>query len=322
MIAVRCIALLATFTILTVSSAGAASDELARAKDLYRTAAYDEALLALEEIAGESSGTIRTEANEYRLFCLIALDRKLDARVIIEAMVNADPFYQMTTAQASPRVRVMFKDIRQTLLPGLVQREYAAAKSAFDKQEAEATIQFDRVLKLLEDPQLTPNPSFADLKTVAIGFRDLSRARMKKVEPPAPAETPVATQSASINNTPLTASPAIGPAAPPAQSASAPAAYREGDPDVIPPVTLRQTVPQWMVPQGTRPGAWQPEAALELTIDESGNVASVQLRKSFHPSYDPLLLKAAESWKYQPARRAGVPVRYVKHVIVRLGGTN
>ena len=119
MIAVRCIAPLATFAFLTVSTAGAASDELARAKDLYRTAAYDEALVALEEIAGESSGDIRTEANEYRLFCLIALDRKLDARVIIESMVNADPFYQMSTTQASPRVRAMFNDIRQTMLPGI-----------------------------------------------------------------------------------------------------------------------------------------------------------------------------------------------------------
>ena len=322
MIAVRCIALLATFALLTVSTAGAASDDLARAKDLYRTAAYDEALLALEEIAGESSGTILAEANEYRLFCLIALDRKLDARIIIESMVNADPFYQMTTAQASPRVRVMFNDIRQTLLPGLVQREYAAAKSAFDKQEPEASVQFDRVLKLLEDPQLTPNPSFTDLKTVAIGFRDLSRARVKKVEPPPAQEIPVVTQSAPINNTPAASSAGIGPVAPPAQSASTPPIYREGDPDVVPPVTLNQTVPQWIVPQGTRPGAWQPEAALELMIDESGNVASVQLRKSFHPSYDPLLLKAAESWKYQPARRFGVPVRYIKHLIVRLGSTN
>lgn len=214
----------------------------------------------------------------------------------------------------------MFNDIRQTMLPGIVQREYAAAKSAFDNQEPEAAGQFDRVLKLLEDPQLTPSPSFTDLKTVAIGFRDLSRARIKKVEPPpAPVETPVTAQSAPIGNTAAPASIVIGPAAPPAPTAAPPAVYREGDPDVVPPVTVSQTVPQWVVPQGTRPGAWQPEAALELTIDESGNVANVTLRKSFHPSYDPMLLKAAENWKYQPARRAGVPVRYVKLVIVRLG---
>ena len=120
MIAVRCSSLLATIAFLAVSTAAAAaSDEtLARAKDLYRSAAYDEALVVLDQIANESSGAARVEANEYRLFCLIALDRKTDARVAIESMVNADPFYQLSAEQASPRVRTMFKDIRQSLLPG------------------------------------------------------------------------------------------------------------------------------------------------------------------------------------------------------------
>ena len=106
----------------------------------------------LDQIASESSGAARVEANEYRLFCLIALDRKTDARVAIESMVNADPFYQLSPEQASPRVRTMFKDIRQSLLPGLVQREYASAKAAFDRQDPESAGQFDRVLRLLEDP--------------------------------------------------------------------------------------------------------------------------------------------------------------------------
>jgi TonB family protein len=98
--------------------------------------------------------------------------------------------------------------------------------------------------------------------------------------------------------------------------------YREGDADVVPPVTLNQALPQWVVPSGTRPGAWQPEAVLELTIDESGSVVGALLRKSFHPSYDPQLLKAAQGWKYEPARRLGVPVRYIKVVAIRLGSMN
>ena len=50
----------------------------------------------------------------------------------------------------------MFKDIRQSLLPGIVQREYAAAKTAFDQQDPESADQFERVLKLLDDPLLDP----------------------------------------------------------------------------------------------------------------------------------------------------------------------
>jgi TonB family protein len=98
--------------------------------------------------------------------------------------------------------------------------------------------------------------------------------------------------------------------------------YREGDANVVPPVVVKQTAPQWVLPQGTRPGAWQPEAVVELTIDESGNVANVVLRKGFHPTYDPQLIKAAEGWKYEPARKDGVPVRFVKFVAIRLGGAN
>jgi TonB family protein len=317
MIAVRCSPLLATIIVLAVSTSAAASDEsLARAKDLYRSAAYDEALAALDQIADDSPEATKVEASEYRLFCLIALERKADARSVIESMVNANPFYQLTE-QASPRVRAMFKDIRQSLLPGLVQREYNGAKDAFDKQDGDAAEQFDRVLKLLEDPLLTPTPALSDLRTVASGFRDLSKARAPKVEF-AGATAPVVAQ---MQAAPAAPPPAAGPAAnaAPSPAQSGPPVYREGDADVTAPVTVRQTLPQWVVPQGTRPGAWQPEAIVEVTINESGDVINVILRKPFHPSYDQQLVKAAMAWKYEPARRAGVPVRYVKLIAVRLG---
>jgi TonB family protein len=321
MIAVRCSSLLATILVLALSTAAAASDEaLARAKDLYRSAAYDEALAALDRVAAESDDATKAEANEYRLFCLIALDRKADARVVIESMVNADPFYQLSTDQASPRVRAMFKDIRQSLLPTLVQREYNTAKTAFDKQDGDATEQFDRVLKLLEDPLITPTPALTDLRMVASGFRDLSRARAPKVEF-AGATAPVVAQMQAAPVTPAPA-PANAATPAPAPTRSGPPVYREGDADVVAPVTINQDLPQWVMPQGTRPGAWQPEAVVEVTISESGDVTNVVLRKQFHPSYDQQLVKAAMNWKYEPARRAGVAVRYVKLVAVRLGGQN
>ena len=316
MIAVRCSSLLATTIVLAVSTIAAASDEsLARAKDLYRSAAYDEALLALDRIAADSPAALKVEASEYRLFCLIALDRKNEARLAIESIVNADPFHVLSAAEASPRVRTMFRDIRQSLLPGIVQKEYNAAKEAFDKQDAEAVDQFERVLKLLGDPLMAPTAAMNDLRMVATGFRDLSKARVPKVEFAA-ATAPVAAQMEVTPATPAAGAPANS-AAPAARSG--PQVYREGDADVVPPTTVRQVLPQWVVPQGTRPGAWQPEAILEVTINESGDVVNAVLRKPFHPSYDQQLVKAAMSWKYEPARRSGVPVRYVKLVAIRLG---
>lgn len=321
MFAVRRSSLFATILALAVSTSAAASDELARAKDLYRSAAYDEALTALDQIAAQTSGPALAELNDYRLFCLIALDRKTDARVAIESMVNADPFYQLSSDQAPPRVRTMFKDIRQSLLPGILQREYATAKAAFDRQEPEAAAQFDRVLKLLDDPLVMQTPALGDLRTVATGFRDLSRARVPKSSPPPPApvvaETEVAPVSAPV------ATPNSTPASPQRAASSArsgPAVYREGDADVVPPVALKQVMPQLVVPQGARP--WQSEAIIEVTIDESGDVVNAVLRKSLHPSYDAQIVKAAMAWKYEPARKGGVGVRFVKMVAIRMSGAN
>jgi hypothetical protein len=322
MIAVRRRSLLAITIALTVSVSAAASDELARARDLYRAAAYDEALVALDQIAGESSGPTLVELNEYRLFCLIALDRKTEARVAIESMVNGDPFYQLSADQASPRVRSMFKEIRQALLPGIVQREYATARASFDRQDTAAAAQFERVVRLLDDPLLTPSPALTDLRTVSTGFRDLAKARVPKVEAP----PPVAASVIAAPTTPAVVTPVLTAAPEPlsTERASAsvgrpgPPVYHDSDADVVPPVILQQAVPQWVVPQGTRTGAWQPEAVLEVTIDESGSVVSAMLRKPFHPTYDPVLIKAALAWKYEPARKGGMPVRFVKVIAIRL----
>jgi len=330
MIAVRRSSLVATLLAVAVSVSAAASDELARAKDLYRSASYDEALTALDQLAGETSGPVQVEASEYRIFCLIALDRKPEARVIIESMVKGDPFYQLSSDQAAPRVKTMFKEIRQSLLAGLVQREYAAAKAAFDRQDLDAAAQFDRVLKLMDDPMVSPTPALADLRTVASGFRDLSRARVPKADstPSAPVvaqmqAAPVVTPPPpTVQNNVQNNAPAVSERAPSTAARSGPVLYRDGDADVAPPVPIRQTLPQWVVPQGTRPGAWQPEGVIEVTIDESGDVVSVALRKPFHPSYDAQITKAAMSWKYEPARKGGVPVRYVRLIAIRLGGAN
>lgn len=322
MIAVRCSPLLATIALLAVSTFAAASDEtLVRAKELYRSANYDEALVILDQVARESSGSERVEAAEYRLFCLIALDRRNDARVAIESMVSADPLYTLAADQASPRVRTMFKEVRQSLLPGIVQREYAAAKAAFDRQDPESATQFERVIALLNDPIVASNASFADLRTVSSGFRDLSKALAQRAAAAPPAVTPVVSAAPAAPAVAGT-QPASNPSANERGAAAAtpgPVVYREGDAEVIAPVTLRQVVPQWVIPSGTRPGAWQPEAVLEITIDENGDVAAATLRKQFHPTYDPQLIKAAMGWKYEPARKGGVPVRYVKLLAIRLG---
>jgi hypothetical protein len=286
--------LLASITWLALGAgAGASDDVLVRAKDLYRSAAYDEALALLDRVAGEPASGDEVELSEYRLLCLIALDRKTEARSAIEAMVKADPFYQLPTDQASPRVRSTFREVRQSLLPTIVQRTYADAKAAFDRQDPQSAAQFETVVSLLNDPDVAAIPGLADLRTVAAGFRDLSKA--------------------------LASRQSIAPVV--AVAAAPPSQVAQGDSDagIVPPVVINQTLPRWIMPSGLAPGVW--EGTLALVIDVSGNVVSVTLQKPVHPTYDAQLLRAAQSWKYRPALKNGVPTRYLKLMTVRLGTT-
>jgi TonB family protein len=274
--------LASTVWLALVSVTAARGETIDRVKDLYRSAAYEEALAVLDQMAKEPAPATPVEAREYRLLCLIALERRNEARDAITSMVNADPFYQLS--QASPRVRTMFKDVRQSVLPTIAQQAYAEAKAAFDRKDPESGAQFERVLTLLNDPDIAGIPTLADLRTVASAFRDLSQALARR--PSAPA---------------------------------LPTVYRDGEPDLIAPEALSQALPRWVLP----PRASQQElrawlGVVEVVIDENGDVISAALRKSFHPAYDSQLVKAAMSWKYRPARKNGAPVRFLKVVSVRL----
>ena len=58
---------------------------------------------------------------------------------------------------------------------------------------------------------------------------------------------------------------------------------------------------------------------LELVIDETGAVTSVVVGKSVHPTYDRQLLDTAPTWKFRPALKDGLPVKYRLAIEIRLG---
>ena len=294
---------LASVMCLTWCAVVAADDDLlGRAKDLYRSAAYDEALGVLDSIAATTPLVDSVEVNEYRVFCLVALDRKDEARNAISALVSANPSYQLSEAQASPRVRAAFKEVRQSLLPSLVQHAYADAKAAFDRKDPDAATEFERVLTLLHDPDLASSPEFADLAVVAAAFRDLSTARET-----AAAQTQTALAlSARENENVAGGSAARGkPAEPPV--------YRDGEPNLTPAVAISQTMPPAHLPERR---LWT--GAIEILIDETGKVLSAQMATPVQATYDKQLIQAAFTWKYRPALKDGVPARYSKIINVRV----
>src|SRR5215218_3356455 len=90
--------------------------QLGAAKDLYASARYDEALSLLNGLRA-SDQPDRRSVEQYRSLCLLALGRASEAESAIAAVVTADPIYQPGEADASPRVRATFTEVRRRLLP-------------------------------------------------------------------------------------------------------------------------------------------------------------------------------------------------------------
>jgi len=291
----------------TVVGAASANDTLAQAKELYASAAYDEALAVLDRLQSAASVAETTSITEYRVYCLLALDRRDEARKDIEGILHDNPQYLPSEDQASPRIQSVFRDVRRQALPKIVLERYAIAKAAFERKDPQAGPQFDSVLKLLDDPDVQASPALSDLRTVVTAFRDLTKAMSAQTVSPAIARP----LDAGGSNSPAS-TPAVDP-----QPSNSPRIYTSADPDVAPPIAQTQRVPPW-IPTARAVAAQEFHGTLELLIDETGAVVSSAMRTSAHPTYNQLLLRATREWKFTPARRQGVPVRYLKIVEIHL----
>jgi TonB family protein len=90
-----------------------------------------------------------------------------------------------------------------------------------------------------------------------------------------------------------------------------PKVYTVGDPNVVPPVTIRQELPPFSgVVQRAMTGA------MEVMIDETGKVVSAAMRSPTVANYDRQAVAAAQSWRYRPATLNGTPVKYRKLIQV------
>lgn len=196
----------------------------------------------------------------------------------------------------SPRLRTAFSDVRKRMLPGIVHELYTRAKAAFDRKNYEtAASTFKEMLTTLADPAVGPaanQPPLSDLKTLATGFHELSA--VAEAPPPPPIASP-----------PVMA--VVPPPAPPPPMARI---FSMQDADVQAPSVIRQALPEY----DKRWGAPQGQGTLEVVIGEDGNVELVSLKGSIHPRYDEMALAAARAWRYKPAMRMGVPVKFSKFI--------
>jgi TonB family protein len=289
---------LAVAFVLLGAGAYAQENDLAAARELYASASYDDALVVLNRLRASDRSPGQSRAIEqYRAFCLLALGRAADAQQAIEAVVVAEPSYQPDENDVSPRVRTAFADVRRRMLPVIIQQKYTQAKTAFDRKDfAAAATGFSQVLVALADPAVSAEaarPPLADLRTLAVGFEELS-AKAAAPPPPLPVAPPVQVAA---------------PPPPPAPVANRP--YTPEDRNVIPPNAINQSLPVF---QGA---VFAPRyGMIEVLISETGDVESAVMTQSVTVSYDRLAIAAAKKWRYTPASVNGVPVKFRKSVQV------
>ena len=89
--------------VLALSLLNADQDAVNTARDLYASAAYEDALTVLNRVPETSRPA--EEANaiaQYRAFCLLALGRTSEAERAIESVISREPTYRPTVSDVSP----------------------------------------------------------------------------------------------------------------------------------------------------------------------------------------------------------------------------
>ncbi|MGH9221865.1 MAG: TonB family protein, partial [Vicinamibacterales bacterium] len=130
-----------------------------------------------------------------------------------------------------------------------------------------------------------------DLRLLASGFLELSRAAAA----PAPA--------------PATAAAGLAPVVPVPAAPTLPASSSL--------VVLRQDVPPLPFSLAAA-GKQEYRGLIEVEIDEAGKVTDVRIVQSVHALYDVMLLKAAREWSYEAPRVGGKPTASRKRVEIVL----
>ena len=273
---------------LTAGHAYADEETLKKVRELYAAAAYEEVLAVLKALPEE---TAAPEINEYRVFCLLALGQHEQAQTPVERLLMADPSYRPDTSDTSPRMIQDFTEVRNRVLPTVVKRLYRDAKAALDNKNRQRALEGFEKLLLAIDAAPT-DASLEDMKVLAAGFRDLSKAL------PEPAPLPPATEG--VSNESVAGARANAPRG-----------------RVTPPVAIKQEFPAWNFPDAVS-RRLEFSGLLRVQVGPDGRVTSAELMKRLHPGYDQVLLRATQKWLYEPATQDGVPVPGEVHVQVRL----
>ncbi len=299
----------------TVSAQSGDAASLAAARELYGAADYRGALDMLDGLAAANPAMPdRQSIDLYRTFCLVALDRTQEAEQTIAVMIARDPQFRPSEGEIPPRLRPLFNEKRKAILPAIIQSRYEQAKESFDRSDFKTAAEgFIEVLLLMSDSEIASQakqPPLSSLRVLAIGFKDLALRAMA----PQPTVAPVPLAPGALAQTPPAAeSKAETPDPPKVAAPASPRIYGSEDADVVAPVIVQQDMPQFH-----RPITRDRIGVLVVIIDESGRVETATIPQPLDSFYDSMLLQSTKTWRYQPATRDGVAVKYRKLIQLTL----
>jgi tetratricopeptide (TPR) repeat protein len=256
-----------------------------RARDLYASAEYDQAL----SVIGDSQDPA---AQQYRALCLLALGRQADAEAAVKRLIASTPEFSLSAEDMPPRFITLFAQQRREIVPGVIRKVFAEAREdyrakAFDR----ALPQFKRVLALSAEPEVRNAEGVDDIRLLAESFIEIAAA--------SEASKPEAVASA-----------VAAPVAPP--PATAPVRRPQ------PAVALRQEMPPWPANFPVRTAL---SGSVRIRISTSGRVMSAAMVRSIEPRYDARVLAATHFWEYRPATENGVPVESESVVEINISPT-
>jgi hypothetical protein len=295
--------LLVVALVATASVAKAQDDPLRTARDLYASAAYEEAFAELTRVGSSvATPTTTREIDAYRAFCLVALGRTGEAQQVAEALVRADPLLSIDQfPDASPRITTMFAAVRRQVLPQLVKDEFRTARAlAVDgASDAKPRLLHVRALLGMAEQIGAFDETLADVRMLVDGFLELAQTTERRHAPD------VTTADVAA---PVAVSPPVSALATATDAGvTAPVAVYQPQPNV-PPALLD------LVRRLHR------AAAIDVVVNERGIVDDVTVTQSVSAAYDALIVATARSWRYKPALKDGVPIRFVSAVVINVSG--
>jgi tetratricopeptide (TPR) repeat protein len=198
-------------------------ESVVKAKALYESAAYEEALAVL-------ANATSPDAYQYRALCLVALGRIADAENELAALVTISPAFVVRDEDMPPRFLVLFAEARRKVVPPLLRQLFEQARQQYQNKSYQQALEgFERVSALASDRLLSEEEGMKDLALLASGFVDLVRSSIASptsapaVEPPSAPAVRAASPPAGRAAEPAgrAPAPATAAASPPATAAAA-----------------------------------------------------------------------------------------------------